>query len=96
MLHQEVEYLILRNTEVRVRADRGVQREDDRVTFRIAPGLALSERYNYLLSRLVPRPRKEPHNGPARKETVKVDSRPVTILRHEDKIPKTTTSTSPL
>ena len=52
MLYKELEDLVLRHTQVRVRADGDVVQENDRIAFRISPDLERHERYNYLLDRL--------------------------------------------
>jgi hypothetical protein len=67
MLYQELEDLVLRHTQVRVRPDGGVVQESDRIGFRISPGLERHERYTYLLSRLAPKPRKTSLEGVKKK-----------------------------
>ena len=58
VLYKELEDLVLRHTQVRLRPDGGVVQENDRIKFRISPDLERHERYSYLLSRLAPKPRK--------------------------------------
>ncbi|KAM0833857.1 hypothetical protein ACQ4PT_064003 [Festuca glaucescens] len=81
VLFQELEDLVLRHTQVRVRADGDVVQENDRITFRLSPDLERHERYNYLLNRLTPKPHKA-QPSPAGQEGAAVPaSRPLTILR---------------
>ena len=58
VIYKELEDLVLRHTQVRLRPDGGVVQENDRIKFRISPDLERHERYSYLLSRLAPKPRK--------------------------------------
>ena len=63
VLYKELEDLVLRHTQVRVRPDGGVLQENDRIGFRISPNLEQHERYSYLLNRLTPKPRKTSTGG---------------------------------
>jgi len=61
-LYQELEDLVLKHTQVRIRADGEVHQENDKITFRISSTLERDERYNYLLSHLTPKPRRSRTN----------------------------------
>jgi hypothetical protein len=66
--------------------------ENDRIGFRISPELERHERYNYLLNRLTPKPRKTPP-GPAEAKSAEVPpSLPSATPRQDDEQVKVTTT----
>ncbi|KAK1653685.1 hypothetical protein QYE76_071490 [Lolium multiflorum] len=90
VMYKELEEL--RYTQVRVRPDGGVVQENDRIGFRISPELERHERYNYLLNRLTPKPRKTPP-GPAEAKSAEVPpSLPSATPRQDDEQVKVTTT----
>ncbi|KAM0901363.1 hypothetical protein ACQ4PT_020050 [Festuca glaucescens] len=96
VLYKELEDLVLRYTQVRVRPDGGVVQENDRIGFRISPELERHERYNYLLNRLTPKPRKTPR-GPAEAKSAEVPpSLPSKTPRQDDEQVKAATTPASL
>ncbi|KAM0918026.1 hypothetical protein ACQ4PT_009389 [Festuca glaucescens] len=83
VMYKELEDLVLRYTQVRVRPDGGVVQENDRIGFRISPELERHERYNYLLNRLTPKPRKTPP-GPAEGKSAEPASIGALLAQHND------------
>lgn len=80
-LYQELEELVLKHTQVRVRSDEEIHQEDGRITFRISAELEQSERFNYLLARLTPKPR---GTRATRQDEAPSAQRSLTILRRNN------------
>lgn len=93
LLFQELQDLVLRHTQVRVRPDGEVAQESDRIGFRISPDLERHERCSYLMSRLAPRPRKVRPSAEGQKETATL-SPPLRILKRDGQLDATPTSSS--
>ena len=81
-LYRELEELVLKHTQVRIRADGEISQENGRITFRISPTLETDERYQYLLKRLTPKPRKI-RDETAGKEVVSTQELPLTNLKRK-------------
>jgi hypothetical protein len=77
VLYQELEDLVLRHTQVRVRPNGGVVQESDRIGFRKSPNLERHEWYTYLLGRLDPKPRKTSLEGVEKKNAVVPPALPI-------------------
>lgn len=56
VMYEELQNIVLRYVQVRVRADGRVYPDNERVTVRVAPALEHNARYNFLIERLAPRP----------------------------------------
>lgn len=80
-LYQELEELVLKHTQVHVRSDEEIHREDGRITFRISGELEQSERFNYLLARLTPKLR---GTRATRQDEASPAQRSLTILRRNN------------
>jgi hypothetical protein len=80
-LYRELEDLVMKHTQVRVCPDGEVRTEDERITFRISANLERDARYNYLIARLTPRPRRVRPVVDEKRETTAIQPRPVTILQ---------------
>jgi hypothetical protein len=81
---KKLEDLVLKHTQVCIRADGEVHKENDKITFRTSSTLERDERYNYLLSRLTLKPRRPRASATAKQEEVPARQAPPTILRRDD------------
>jgi len=64
-MYQELQDIVLRYVQVRVRADGRIYSDNERVTVRVAPALEQNARYNFLVERLAPRPRQVEPTDPS-------------------------------
>ena len=55
-MYQELQDLVLRHVQVRVRADGRIYKDNESVTLQISPNLKRNERYNALVEHLAPKP----------------------------------------
>lgn len=58
-MYRELQDLVLRHVQLRVRADGRIYPDNDRISLRVSPRLQQNERYGYLIERLAPRPRQD-------------------------------------
>jgi hypothetical protein len=94
-LYRELEDLVLKHTQVRVRPDGEVHQEDERIVFRISPSLERDARYNYLIARLTPKPRRTQDVADKNREQALTQPRHVTILQRGKGQVQATLGTSP-
>lgn len=56
-MYRELQDLVLRHVQVRVRADGRIYPDNEKISLRVSPRLQQNERYSYLIECLAPRPR---------------------------------------
>lgn len=91
-LHRELEELVLRHTQVRIKPDGELQHESGRVSFRISPDLEGDERYNYLLDQLAPKRKRAQGGNDDAKNGAPTEERPPVILKREERTRRSTPS----
>jgi hypothetical protein len=73
-MYRELQDIVLDHVQVRVRADGRIYTDNERVTLQVSPNLARNQRYNFLIDRLAPKPRR-------------VDNSAVPVTREPTQVP---------